>query len=108
MAQTTERSRGQLLVGAGGVVAAIGSLASFPLLVAASSSAAPGNCLGVVLALVLGGVLGSVVAARGFVHLAVGSPLRVALLALVVGISGLAAPWIIAVVTGAVGYRSVA
>jgi hypothetical protein len=78
------------------------------LLLVAASSAAPGNYLGVVLALVLGGVLGSVVAARGFVLLAVKGPLRVTLLAVVVGISGLAAPWIVAVVTGAVGYRSVA
>ena len=84
VAQTTARSRGRLLVAAGGAVAALGSLASMALLVAASS-AAPGNYLGVALALALGGILGSVVAARGFVLLRVRGALRATLLAVLVG-----------------------
>ena len=107
VAQKTARSRARLLVAAGGAVAALGSLASMALLVAASS-AAPGNYLGVVLALALGGILGSVVAARGFVLLGVRGALRATLLAVLVGFSGLAAPWLFSFVTGVVGYRSVA
>lgn len=51
---TTARSGGWLLVAAGGTVAALGSLASMAL-VAAASSAVPGNYLGTFVALALGG-----------------------------------------------------
>ena len=98
---------GRLLVVCGGVIAALGSLVSM-LLVVAASGATPGNYLGSVLALAAGGLLGCLVAARGFVRLAVTSRMRVVLLSVLVVAMGLVLPWLLAAITGALGRGSVA
>lgn len=98
---------GRLLVVCGGVIAALGSIVSMLLLVAASG-ATPGNYLWSVLALAAGGLLGLLVAASGFVRLAVTSRMRVVPLSVLVVVIALVLPWLLAAIAGALGGGSVA
>lgn len=96
------RRPGTLLVICSAATAVLGSLTSLVLL-SAASRAAPVYYVAAGAAFALGGIVGYVVALRGFARVSALGRGRAVVLAALVDVLSLLAPWVLAAMTGTMG-----